>query len=223
MEDLKTPVLCVRCWKLGDYLQLASLQHLSISSLHDHLDAMALLASNDISMEDIQPKWLGHLFDAFREICADGGAEPLQTIPVTFLWVTRYKMLPLPQTVEVLSSFPDMNAELLKLLVQDELERPAWIPRIGYILTNIRCMNEITFKDVIHCSGCYKKVKANEGPRFYNPFPARRRRKGIGKLMWCKDCVAKFNRDRNWPWRHRRSSEEKREVNVEAWSWSENE
>lgn len=221
VKDLKTPLLCVRCWKLADYLQLESFKSVATSSLEDHLDAMALLASNDLELENINPKWLRYFLDAFREVCADKGSKKLHETFITFLWVTRFEMLQLSKILEILERHPDMNRKMLDLLVWNEfLEKPDWLPNTKNIEQDIQNRKGIAFKDGTYCARCVKELNVGEGPRFYNPFPAGHSR--IGQLMWCKRCTFQLNESRDWPWRNGRQKW-KNKFPIEAWSWSDEE
>lgn len=221
---MNTAALCVRCWKLADYVQLDTLKARAISSLNDHLDAMAWLASSDLDIGEITPtpKWLGHFFDALQEACADIVTKPLRTAFVAFLWVTRFEMLHLPRTLDILKECPDANQELMSLLVWNRFDndKPDWIPAIDNIEWDIRNKVDVPFEDGTICSDCDKTVSACMEPMFYNPFPVRGT--PIGQMMWCKRCVLECNAERYWPWRlgglFRRSS-----AKVEAWSWSDGE
>lgn len=221
MKDFETPVFCVRCWKLADYLQLETLKHVSAQNLEDHLDAMALLASNDMDFEDMKPTWLKYFFDGFQAACADEVTKPLQTTFITFLWVTRFEMLQLSQTLEILRQFPDVQKDLLNLLIWNEFEKsPDWLPDSNHIERDIQNKKDITFPEEVQCSKCINKPKVGEGPRFYNPFPVGRSR--IGQLMWCKKCAAKINQYRNWPWRNEGWGKLEK-IKVKAWSWDDEE
>lgn len=231
VEALKTPLLCVRCWKLADYVQFDSLKSLATSTLSDHLDAMALLVSNDLDLAFIKPtpKWLRHFFDAFQEACTDEGAKPLQTTFVAFLWVTRFHTLELPQTLEILKESPGVNKELLRLLVRNKFDtKPRWIPITDQIERDIQDKKEITFMNKITCSKCRKEFEASAEPRFYNPFPTPFPCFGGSaqkeESMWCKGCVIELNGGCKWPWRSSQPfSFYGCQVKVEAWSWSDGE
>lgn len=215
VKDFKTPALCVRCWRLADYVQLETLKSVAISSLEDHLDAMALLATN--IREDSTPIWLGYFLDALREVCANEVTEPLQTIFVAFLWVTRFEMSDLPQMWEALREHLDVNKAPLHLLIWNQLDDPPnWISNVE---PEIETRTDITFEELFICSACSGVVRSEEEPRFYNPFPSRRTSKGIGQLKWCKDCVANINERRTWPWRTGAPGTWNK-IKVEAWSWS---
>lgn len=214
MKELSTPVLCVRCWELADYVQLESLKDVSILSLEDHLNAMALLASSDSNLEEMKPKWLEHFFDAFKEVFAHTATEPLQTTFITFLWVTRFEILELSQTLDVLRQYPVAHKDLLHLLIGHEVGNKAeWLPSINQLQQEIRNKKKVFLQIEFKCSNCQRKIKL--GPRFYNPFPTQRA--GIGQLMWCKGCVSSFNEHRNWPWRFNMMAK-KENIQVKAWS-----
>lgn len=227
-KHLNTPLLCVRSWKLADYLQLESLKEVAIWALEDHLDAMALLASNSQDMEAVKPIWFGHFFDALREVCAHTVMETLQSMFIAFLWVTRFKML-LPQTLEVLNKHPEVNNKLLQLLAWKRFEGrpPRWLPESHMFYNiehDIHDAKAITFKSVQSCVKCRKDIKLTQGPAFYNSFPIRANsseaRKDIGQLVWCKWCVDKFNEARSWPWRYDPDGGAWKGIRLEAWSWS---
>lgn len=230
VEALKTPLLCVRCWKLADYVQSDSLKSLATSKLSDHLDAMVLLASNDLDLASINPtpKWVRHFFDAFQEACTDEVTKPLQHSFVAFLWVTRFHTLELPQTLDILNGSPGVTKELLRLLVRNRLDtKPDWIPVTEEIERDIRNKKETPFISTITCSGCRKSFTAGVEPRFYNPFPTPFPSIFHGKKedsMWCKGCVVELNGNCKWPWRTPLSlGPYGRQVKVEAWSWSDGE
>lgn len=222
VDHLKTPALCVRCWKLADYVQLHGLKSKAISCLNDHLDAMAWLASSDLDIREISPtpKWLGHFFDAFHEVCTDEATRPLQTVFITFLWVTRFHILELPQTWDILEQCPGANKELLRLLARHEVDNAIrWIPYDHNIEWDIHTRRVVKFENEIVCTRCDKEIKAGAEPRFYNPLPVDSSK--IGQSMWCKHCVTLCNRERFWPWRRSGAwGIYKTAVKVEAWSWS---
>lgn len=223
MYQLKTPVLCVRCWKLADYVQLDTLKGVAMESLKDHLDAMALLASHDLATRAINPKWMGYFFDAFQQACTNGATKSLQTEFVTFLWVTRWEMLHLPRTLDFLKENPDVNKELLKLLVCNSLSSNTyWFPDSHFIEEDIKNRKDLRFQHEILCSKCRKMIKFGLEPRFYNPFPIHpfsRPKLNIGQWVWCKQCADKFNQERNWAWRPEASLKGGK-VNLEAWTWT---
>lgn len=216
MKDLKTPILCVLCWKLADYVQLDTLRLVAMQSLGDHFNAMALLATNG-TLEKDQPRWLSHFFDAFHVVCSDMTTNKLQITFVSFLWVTRFETCILPQTLNILKKYPEVNEQLLDLLVYNNFNNaPGWIPKIANIEQIIKNRTEVEFDDEIICSRCDLKVNTLNEPAFYNPFPAPNTK--IGAQMWCKLCVATFNQLRSWPWRNT-SLRNGGKVKVEIWSW----
>lgn len=220
---LNTPALCVRCWKLADYVQLESFKSVAISTLKDHLDAMVLLAANDQIVKGFKPKWLRYFFEAFREVCAEKLTKPLRTIFITFLWVARINMVCLKPTSEMLETHPEVSRELLERLVYQVLnEGLDWIPQSKHIVHHIHTARISKLLGMTSCSGCSKEVNVNVEPRFYNPFPIESSKSKIGDLMWCKQCVAKMNEDRSWPWRTE-GSVKRVKVKVEAWAWSDDE
>lgn len=194
-----------------------------MESLKDHLDAMALLASNDMTAEHIKPKWMGYFFDAFQHACANGATKSLQTEFVTFLWVTRFEMLHLPRTLDFLKEYPDVNKEILKLLVRNSLSiNTYWFPDMHFVEEDVQNRKDLRLHYEIFCSHCGKMVKAGSEPRFYNPFPVHpfsRPKFNIGQLIWCKECADWFNQERNWPWRPEASLKGGK-VKLEAWTWS---
>lgn len=235
-QHLKTPLLCVRSWKLADYLQLESLKEAAIWALEDHLDAMVLLASSNADIEVVEPIWFGHFVDAFREVCAHSVMETLQGMFIAFLWVSRFKML-LPQTLEVLNKHPDVNNKLLKLLAWKQFEKkpPYWFPEslshFGHkIEDDIHSAKAIVINDSQNCAKCLKAIAPSQGPKFYNPLPTRPRptfgvgRKEIGQLVWCKLCVDDINEERTWPWQREGSAGSLfgviHKTKVRAWAWS---
>lgn len=230
-KDLNTPLLCVRSWKLADYLHLESLKEVATWALEDHLDAMVLLASNDVDIGLVEPIWFGHFVDAFREVCAHAVMETFQNMFITFLWVTRFKML-LPQTFEVLNKHPDVNNKLLKLLAWKEFEkvRTQWFPKSHSpydVEHDIHNTKAITISDVQSCAECGKGIGPGQGPRFYNPFPILNifgQHSKIGQLVWCKQCVDNFNHRRSWPWQCKPFGYSPvravPKTKMKAWAWS---
>ncbi|KAG6353621.1 hypothetical protein INS49_005329 [Diaporthe citri] len=216
VNDLKTPLLCVRCWKLADYVQLETLKSVAMSSLGEHLNAMAFLSTNGWLERD-KPRWLSHFFDAFQEVCTDIVAAPLRIVFVSFLWVTRIDTGLLPQTLDILKKHPRVNRSLLQLLIYGKFKnRPTWIPDIINIERIIHNNMEITIKDEAICSKCRLRVNTCNEPIFYNPFPASL--SNIGTLLWCKVCVATVLEFRTWPWRTNGLSDGAK-AKVETWSW----
>lgn len=185
---------------------------------------MALLASND-HIYMIKANWLRYFFEAFREVCAEAVTKSLRTIFITFLWVTRSNMMYISTTCEILEMHPEANREMLQILVYKGCSRGSnWIPQSENIIRHIHDAPYGEYKDLdtASCSGYSKEVKANEEPRFYNPFPIESSKSNIADLMWCKQCVANINEDRSWPWR-KNGSAKRDKVKVEAWAWSDDE
>lgn len=213
MQDLNTPILCVRCWKLADYVQLDTLKHVAGSSLGDHFNAMALLCTSGV-LGERQPDCLRHFFDAFQEVCAD--IPPIRIIFVSFLWVTRFETGLMPRTLDILKENPTVNKALLRLLIYSKFKhKPNWIPDIVNIERHIQNRIEVAVRDEVTCSQCRLRVNTRNEPIFYNPFPVGQ--SSIGTLVWCKVCVAMFNEYRNWPWRDS-GSVDSGKVEVEIWS-----
>lgn len=215
VQDLKTPVLCVRSWKLADYMQLETLKTVSISSLSDHLNAMALLATNGC-LEEHEPKWLSHFFSAFQEVCADTITTPLRDAFVAFLWIGRFEMGVLPQTLDMLKKYPEVNKELLHLLIRNKCQNePYWLRDIKNLESQVRNRQEIARPKELMCMRCGVKVDTSDQPIFYNPIPVGL--VAIGQSRWCKVCVENLNGHRRWPWE---SGREPRggKVEVEVWS-----
>lgn len=232
LEALDTPLLCVSSWKLADYLQLDSLKEVAVWALEDHLDAMALLASNDQDIEQVQPVWLRHFHDALREVCADTIAKPLQTAFAAFLWVTRFKML-IPETLEILGGNPGVHGQLMHLLVWNRFDKQhephVWFPineRIKDMAREIRNQKPITFGDHDVCPICGETEETKNGPehRFNNPFPIMfpysRSKRRIGYLVMCKVCVDMYNESRSWPWGPWGKDMGHK---VKAWAWADDE
>lgn len=200
VKALNTPTVCIRCWKLADYLQLYSLTSLAAFTLRQHLDATALLVSSNQPVKVVEHKPLRDFFHAFGDVCGDVATKPLQTAFVTFLWVTRYDTLVLPETLDILDKWPEVNKKLLELVLWDDSnEDPRWIPDIYGIESIIRQRTDVIFPNEVTCSRCHKKIKTCEETVSYNPFPVVNW--GIGQLMWCKKCVLLYNEECCWPWR----------------------
>ncbi|KAI7774374.1 hypothetical protein LA080_008848 [Diaporthe eres] len=156
VQDLNTPILCVRCWKLADYVQLDTLKYVAGSSLGDHFNAMALLCTSGVLKEG-QPDCLRPFFDAFQEVCAD--TPPLRIIFVSFLWVTRFETGLMPRTLDILKENPTVNKALLHLLIYSKFKhKPGWIPDIVNIERHIRNRIEVAFWDEVTCSECRLRV-----------------------------------------------------------------
>lgn len=217
VKDLNTPLSCVRCWKLADYVQLDTLKMAALSSLEDHFNAMALLSSGGGRIEGTRPTWWRHFIDAFQEVCSDISTKPLQATFVTFLWVTRFETLHQRQILDVLKKYPDVNEILLSMFVRGEFIA-GWLPRLINIQMDIKNRGEIQtgFNDT--CARCYKKLNPFEEAVFYNPLPVAAGPR-IGQLKWCKQCVAEINEERGWPWRNDGPSKGGK-VQIAAWSWS---
>lgn len=242
MRDLKTPVLCIQCWKLAHHLQLESLKNVSISSLGQHLDAMALLAFNNrhwvldddgqhVGMDygEPKPKWLTCLLDAFREVCVDEVTRPLRATFVAFLWVSRFELLELPDVMDILSQNDDLNEGLYKLMLWGDFlhprELPAWLSfgGAGDVVREIKQRDYAGFPDegyfAAHrcfCSECDVEITGDDF-LYHNPFPVEGAE--IGQLTWCHGCVATFNEQRCWPWRSRDGRRPGDAINLEAWHW----
>lgn len=215
MKDLDTPLSCVRSWKLADYVQLKTLKITSLSSLEDHLNAMALLSTGSWRIGSTKPAWWGHFGDAFQEVCSDEITSPLQATFVTFLWVTRFETIHERQILDVLNRYPGVNEMLLSMFVRGEF-RAGWIPHLIGIELDIKNRGEIEIEFSDTCARCHRHLDP-VGAVFYNPFPV-----GagllIGQLKWCKQCVAKINEERSWPWRNDGPSKGGK-VQIAAWSW----
>lgn len=217
VKDLNTPLSCLRCWKLADYVQLDTLKITSLSSLEDHFNAMALLSSGSWHLGSTTSTWWGHFVDAFQEVCSEVIMKPFQLTFVTFLWVTRFETLHKRQILDLLNQYPDANELLLYILVRTKYKRiPSWIPR-DIEIHHIKTRDKITFEVVIPCAYCKKQLKSCEDTIFYNPFSVFEAR--IGQLKWCQQCVAKINAERSWPWRIGIPSRRDK-VEIAAWSWN---
>lgn len=230
VKDLKTPAICVRCWRLADYVQLGTLKDVVVSSLGQHFDAMALLASSSYWDDDgphPPPKWLTYLLEGVREACHDDTTKPIHTIFTTFLWVTRFELLGLPETLDTLERSHEINRKLTKLLVFDELydDDDNWA---NWIETE-SCRQNIARRSIMYfdrnrcCTECKGSVTEEELV-FYNPFPVSAKGLGfdIGEFMWCEGCATKINEECRWPWRSdciMRGGK----VKLEAWTWSDGE
>lgn len=221
VKDLKTPGLCVRCWRLADYLQFETLKQVAMSSLQDHLDAMALLASCNGYTEGVQPNWLTYLLEAFREVCFDETTKPLHNTFAAFLLVTRFEVLTLPQTLDVLNDCHGLCQSLLKLFVWSAFEdQPTWIPNKVNIKV-IQTTKRPTFTSAIYCEVCDEEIDPDSERVFWDPFPANPWAVNA-RSTWCESCAAKFSEECCWPWRSGRGMTGNK-VKLEAWSWSDNE
>lgn len=218
VEDLKTPVLCVRTWKLGNYMQLETLKKVSISSLSDHLNAMALLATDGF-LDKREPKWLSHFFDAFQEVCADIVTTPLRNNFISFIWICKFEMGLLPRTLDVLKQYPEVNQELLQLLIKNKPQDGLyWFPNIRNIEWHAKNRKETIRPIEVICSNCRTKIEATKRPIFFNPFPVGQ--VTTGELKWCRACAENLNGHRKWPWGSCGGGQWEK-VKVEAWSWFE--
>lgn len=214
VQDLKTPVLCVRSWKLADYMQLETLKTVSISSLNDHLNAMTLLATNGF-LEEREPKWLSHFFSAFQEVCADVVTTPLRDAFVAFLWISKFEMGILPQTLDMLEKYPQIKKEMLLLLIWNKCQnKPSWLCNIKNIESHVQNRRDIPRLSEVTCSKCRVRVNTGDQPLFHNPFPVGQLT--IGQLSWCRMCVENFNSHRRWPWESGQESLGGK-VEVEVW------
>lgn len=233
VKDLKTPALCVRCWRLADYVQLETLKKVAVSSLGQHLDAMAFLASSSYWDYGPQPtpKWLGYLLEGLREVCRDDTTKPIHTMFTTFLWVTRFELLTLPETLDSLKKSREVNRQLTDLLIFEELDDDNWSDWIdipwgheNMPRENIARRNFIYFDRGGCCTYCERPVE-EEDLLFYNPFPMSTwKHFDIGDLMWCKSCATGINEQCKWPWRWGKYRGYRRdEVKLEAWTWSDDE
>lgn len=202
-------------------MQLESLKAVAVSSLGQHLDAMALLAtSNDFEarLTDI-PEWLSDFLDALREVCHDDATKPLHAIFATFLWVTRFTLLLVPELLEEVEQCHGVNRILMRLLVfgtlgiddADNDDWPDWVGPASW-RWDIEERGAFNYCPSKTCHECERFIARDE-TEFYNPFPLAGY--SIGRVKWCERCVDKFNEDRCWPWRSGGG--------LEAWSWSDDE
>ncbi|KKY37077.1 hypothetical protein UCDDA912_g02913 [Diaporthe ampelina] len=177
VEDLKTPAICVRCWKLADYLQLESLKTVAVSSLREHLDTMAWLACGTWTYNDGDiPTWLICLLDAVMEVCIDETTKPLVSTFAAFLWVTRFEVLVLPHTLDCLAESHSLNKTLVKLLAlngfgEDE-DWPEWIPDTANTPREIKNKDRITYEHWVTCADCDAMINTKDDVVIHNPFPS---------------------------------------------------
>lgn len=237
MKELKTPVLCIRCWRLADYVHLESLKSKAISSLGQYLDSIALLAFNNgywVETDDGSvcidrygappPKWLHYLVDAFREVCIDKTTKPLLPTFVAFLWVTRFDLLEVREVMESLNQCHGLNEELRKVMLWRSLHplriMPAWLSfgSTSDVLDKIRERGFIDFSECGPevCSECHSSFPQGE-VRFHNPFPVEGNE--IGDLTWCRCCVDIFNASRRWPWRSNGARDTWNTIWLDALKW----
>lgn len=227
VKDLKTPALCVRCWRLADYVQLESLKKVATSSLGQHLDAMALLASSSHWDDgpETPPNWLTYLLEGLREVCHDDTTQSIHIKFAAFFWVTRFELFHFPETMDALERSQGVNKKLMKLLAfgsLDAIYNDDWIENSSWP-EYIAERSPIYHDRDRRCSECNRSI-GSEGLVFSNPLPVIRNksRSDIGALMWCKCCADKFNENCRWPWRSGRGMAGNK-VKLEAWSWSGNE
>ncbi|KAG8158282.1 hypothetical protein KVR01_012043 [Diaporthe batatas] len=235
VSALNTPLLCLSCWKLADYLRLVSLKSVVRSAINDHLNAMLLLASTDEDLEYLtgcgrKPIWLGHFMDAFREVCAHAVFRPLQAEFVAFLWVTRLEMLDLREIWDTLDEHKDVRAKLLHLLIRQERgivdgTSSRLIPRGRLIDAAIRNKSRPEaggFEDS-RCFRCDVRYMLTDDPWFYNPLPMQHYTQcnTIGRTQWCKQCADFINASRTQGWRLDRPEEKStmKTFKLKAWTW----
>lgn len=241
VKELDTPAICIRCWRLADYIQLQTLQRVAISSLGQHLDAMALLAFNNrhwfqrddgqlvgVDHDGPQPKWLTHLLDAFREVCVDVATKPLLPTFVAFLWVARFELLEVQEVSDCLHQCQGLDDGLRTLMLKGDFSLtvplPRWLPFLhtGDIVEKTRERRHIVFPLEDHfafhgnCWECEEEL-TNEETLYSNPFPIVDAE--IQQATWCHECVERFNRHCRWPWRWGDGRAPGDTINLAAWTW----
>lgn len=221
VKALKTPLLCVSCWKLATNLHLDTLKDVVLMALGQHLDAMALLACSTSNLDRGPglPKWLGYFLDACREVGTNKSMKPLRTLFAAFLWVTRFEVLVTSNAINFLTGCPGVMEEVIKLLVWNHFpEMPAWIPDAENIEGAIQNAVEYVhgLADSVICSECAHNIDTSTERVFYNPSPVGG--SSIGQLTWCRQCVSKFNEECQWPWRGGGGRGEGDKISLEAWT-----